>query len=157
MIGETRTKMGEVGERLRERRVEGRIDDLDRENVRLRTEVSQLRSDLDHERSLLRTALGRRSRPTVVKKRRGGIVRTALVGGGAYVLGTRAGRERYDQLVEWFGRARSKALGDGDGFASAMDGPQPDDGSDREDASGGPEGSYAGSMGSMAEGDRVAT
>jgi hypothetical protein len=108
MISETRQKMGDMTERMRERRTEGRLDDLDRENVRLRTEVSQLRGDLDHERSLLNDALdGLRSKPTVVKKkRRGGLVRTTLVGGGAYLLGTRAGRERYDQIMGWVDRTR---------------------------------------------------
>jgi hypothetical protein len=108
MITDARQKMGDMTDRMRERRMEGRLDDLDRENVRLRTEVSQLRSDLDHERSLLSDAMGGLSRkPTVVKKkRRGGLLRTALVGGGAYLLGTRAGRERYDQIMGWVDRKR---------------------------------------------------
>ena len=48
-------------------------------------------------------ALGRNEHITVetkAPKRRGRIVRTIVIGGGAYLLGTRAGRERYDQIVE---------------------------------------------------------
>jgi hypothetical protein len=108
MVNDVRQKMSDATERLRERRLEGRLDDLDRQNVRLRTEVEQLRNGLEHERALLGDAMsGLRSKPTVVKKkRRGGLVRTVVVAGGAYLLGTRAGRERYDQIMAWVDRKR---------------------------------------------------
>lgn len=108
MVNDMRQKMSDATDRKRERRLEGRLDQLDRENVKLRTEVAQLRGDLDHERSLVGDAMnGLRAKPTVVKKkRRGGLVRTAIVGAGAYLLGTRAGRERYDQIMGWVDRKR---------------------------------------------------
>lgn len=113
MVNDVRQKMGDAADRVRERRMEGRLDDLDRENVRLRTEVSQLRGDLDHERSLVNDAMsGLRAKPTVVKKkRRGGFVRTVIVAGGAYLLGSRAGRERYDQIMGWVDRKREEMKG----------------------------------------------
>lgn len=113
MVNDVRQKMGDAADRVRERRMEGRLDDLDRENVRLRTEVSQLRSDLDHERSLVNDAMnGLRAKPTVVKKkRRGGLVRTVIVAAGAYLLGSRAGRERYDQIMGWVDRKREEMKG----------------------------------------------
>lgn len=99
-------RMGDVGDRARERMTVARLDTMDRENDRLKHEVRLLREDLREERgSLTRAldALARNERVTVetkAPKRRGRIVRTLVIGGGAYVLGTRAGRERYDQIVE---------------------------------------------------------
>ena len=113
-MGDTKGKIGEMTDRVRERRMEGRVDDLDRENLKLKTEVRELRGELDHERSMLEDALqGLRERPTptvVKKKRRGGLIRTAVIGGGAYLLGTRAGRERYDQIVGWVERKRDDMM-----------------------------------------------
>jgi hypothetical protein len=119
MVNDMRQRMADATDRKRERRMEGRLDDLDRENVRLRTEVAQLRNDLDHERSVVGEAMnGLRAKPTVVKKkRRGGLVRTAIVGGGAYLLGTRAGRERYDQIMGWFDRKRRELTTRDDGWS----------------------------------------
>jgi len=114
VIGDTKGRIGEVTDKVRERRMEGRVDDLDRENLQLRTEVRDLRGELAHERSLLEDALeGLRERPTptvVKKKRRGGMLRTVVIGGGAYLLGTRAGRERYDQIMGWIGRKRDEMV-----------------------------------------------
>ena len=99
-------RMGDLGDRARERMTETRLDKMDRENDRLKHEVRLLREDLHEERgSLARAldALGRNEHITVetkAPKRRGRIVRTIVIGGGAYLLGTRAGRERYDQIVE---------------------------------------------------------
>ena len=36
----------------------------------------------------------------MMKMRGSGLFRTAIIAGGAYLLGARAGRERYDQIVE---------------------------------------------------------
>ena len=40
-----------------------------------------------------------------MRMRGSGLFRTAIIAGGAYLLGARAGRERYDQIVE-----KSKSL-----------------------------------------------
>ena len=127
MVNDVRQKMGDAADRVRERRMEGRLDDLDRENVRLKTEVSQLRSDLDHERSLMNDAVsGLRAKPTVVKKkRRGGLIRTVVVAGGAYRLGTRAGRERYDQIMGWVDRKRGEIKGHEDEWSGDPAADQP--------------------------------
>ena len=109
--------------RVKERWDGARINSLDRQNMRLRDEVSHLKTRLDDERSEtedLKDAL--RSSPKVVKvKKRGGFLRVAVIGGAAYVLGTRAGRERYDQLVEWARTMRSKMERDADEVASDME------------------------------------
>jgi septal ring factor EnvC (AmiA/AmiB activator) len=98
-------RMGDLGVRARERMTESRLDKMDRENDRLKHEVRLLRDDLQEERGSLARALDALARDehvtveTKAPKRRGRIVRTLVIGGGAYVLGTRAGRERYDQIV----------------------------------------------------------
>jgi light-regulated signal transduction histidine kinase (bacteriophytochrome) len=105
-----RDSMQTMTGRVKERWDAARISSLDRQNMRLRDEVSHLKTRLDDERSEtedLKDAL--RSSPKVVKvKKRGGFLRVVVIGGAAYVLGTRAGRERYDQLVEWARSMRSK-------------------------------------------------
>ena len=88
--------------RMRERFMSAKLGNLDRQNDRLRNEVSVLHSQLDHEREEheeLRDAL--RSKPKEVKVRKSGFVRVVLIGGGAYLLGAHAGRERYDEVVRW--------------------------------------------------------
>jgi hypothetical protein len=99
-------RVGGLGERARERMTEGRIEKLDRENVRLKTEIGVLRHDLEEDRTALHEALsalrerGEQS-VTIDHGGRGRFVRTALLAGGSYVLGTRAGRGRYDQMKGW--------------------------------------------------------
>lgn len=109
--------------RVKERWGAARINSLDRQNMRLRDEVSHLKTRLEDERSEtedLKDAL--RSSPKVVKvKKRGGFLRVVVIGGAAYVLGTRAGRERYDQLVDWARSLRSKMERSADEVASDVE------------------------------------
>lgn len=109
--------------RVKERWGAARINSLDRQNMRLRDEVSHLKTRLEDERSEtedLKDAL--RSSPKVVKvKKRGGFLRVVVIGGAAYVLGTRAGRERYDQLVDWARSMRSKMERKADEVASDVE------------------------------------
>jgi hypothetical protein len=94
--------LGDRTGRMRERFLSARLGNLDRQNDKLRNEVSALHSQLDHEREEheeLRDAL--RSKPTKVKVRKTGFVRVLLIGGGAYLLGAHAGRERYDEVLRW--------------------------------------------------------
>jgi predicted RNase H-like nuclease (RuvC/YqgF family) len=109
--------------RVKERWGAARINSLDRQNMRLRDEVSHLKTRLEDERSEtedLKDAL--RSSPKVVKvKKRGGFLRVVVIGGAAYVLGTRAGRERYEQLVDWARSMRSKMERNADEVASDVE------------------------------------
>ena len=104
-----RDTLHDMGGRVKDRLDSARISSLDRQNMRLRDEVSHLRTQLEDERSEtkdLKDVL--RAEPKVVKvKKRPGLFRMAIVGGAAYVLGTRDGRERYNQIVSWFRSARS--------------------------------------------------
>lgn len=96
-------RLGDIGDKFRERRTTSKIDHLDDENHRLRTELNSMQSTLERERAdRLEILDALKGKPkTVVKKKRGGLLRMAVIGGGAYVLGSRAGRERYEQIVDW--------------------------------------------------------
>lgn len=100
-------RVTDVGERARERMMHARIEKLDRDNHRLRGEVAALREDLGEERGAFQEALGNLGAHKSVrtrKERRPHMLRAAVIASGAYILGTRAGRERYDQIVR---KARS--------------------------------------------------
>ena len=98
-------RLSDLGDRARERKMETRIDKVDRENDRLKHEVRMLRDDLQEERGALERALDALKRDehvtvtTKAPKRRGRILKAIAIGGGAYLLGARAGRERYDQVM----------------------------------------------------------
>jgi hypothetical protein len=105
-----RGAMEQMRGKMKHRREVTRLESLDRQNMRLRDEVSHLRTRLDDDRTEmddLKDAL--KSSPKVVTvKKRTGLFRLAVVGGAAYLLGTRAGRERYDRFVDWIRSMRSK-------------------------------------------------
>lgn len=113
-------RIGDVTERLEMRRLETKTDKLDRENDRLRGELRLTREELAAERDsrgeFLNTIKSMPKATTKVKvKKKPGLLRLAVVGGGAYVLGTRAGRERYDQLKSWASDARNRVQGGSNG------------------------------------------
>jgi hypothetical protein len=118
-----RDSMHTMTGRVKQRWDATRIDSLDRQNMRLRDEVALLKTRLEDERSEtedLKDAL--RSSPKVVKvKKRSGFLRVAVIGGAAYVLGTHAGRERYDQLVGWVRSMRSKMERNADEVATDVE------------------------------------
>lgn len=94
-------RMSDLGDRTRERLVHTRMEKLGRENERLRAEVGVLRDDLGEERGALKEALKVLEAPkvTVKKSRKPHVLRAMVIAGAAYVLGTRDGRERYEQIV----------------------------------------------------------
>jgi hypothetical protein len=114
--------LGDRTGRMRERLLSARLGNLDRQNERLRNEVSVLHSQLDHEREEheeLRDAL--RSKPKEVKVRKSGFVRVVLIGGGAYLLGAHAGRERYDEVLGWARSMRDRMRGTAEDMAMQVD------------------------------------
>ena len=123
-------KLDGLTDRMRARMTEARLGNLDRDNVRLRGEVAVLRSELDHERSEreeLRDLL--RAKPKTVKVRgKRSMLRVVVIGAGAYVLGARAGRERYDEILAWArslarpGAGPRRRRGRGDGRSGASGG-----------------------------------
>jgi hypothetical protein len=110
----------EMTDRLRDRRMQSRVSSLDRQNIRLRDEIAHLRTNLDGERTQredLKEAL--RRKPTIVKKR-GGLLRLVIVGGTAYLVGTRDGRERYDHIVAWVRSVKAKIERNADDVAAEL-------------------------------------
>jgi hypothetical protein len=109
------TFLTDVTDRIQEKRLHGRVEELDKENTTLRAQVQMLSGDLKHEREeheelvdLLKT---RPTKETVKVKRRGGMLRVLAIGGAAYVLGAKAGKERYEQIKDWFSVMRERAAG----------------------------------------------
>jgi hypothetical protein len=104
------TTMREAKSMVKERWLDRRLDKLARENDELRDEVGELRHDLDEERD--------RSKETLValskSRRRPGRMKWLVLAGGAYVLGAKAGRARYDQIRDW-ARSITQRNGQGNG------------------------------------------
>ena len=104
------TKVKEARSMMKERWMDHRIEKLSRENDSLRGEVDELRHDLDETRD--------RSADTIkslARVRRPGRMKWLVLAGGAYVLGAKAGRARYEQIRDW---ARSIVPGNGNGQAA---------------------------------------
>ena len=97
------SKMVEMADRVRTRREVARMEDLHRDNDRLKLELRSVRSELDRdrdERDDLLDALKSSRVQKVVKKKRRGLLSVLVVGAGAYILGAKAGRERYEAILE---------------------------------------------------------
>lgn len=120
-------RMSDVRDSLHERRLRARNEDLDHENRTMRTKMLALQDELEHEREARSEILRamRSIKPEKVKvKRRGGLLRLVVVGGTAYVIGAKAGRERYEQIRQWFDGLRSRSVvnGGNEREASSQDG-----------------------------------
>ena len=104
-------RVNDVRDQRRERRLRSRNEELDQENRVMRTRMRALEDELGREREAraqaLRTMRGMKPE-TITTRRRGGVLRLALVGGTAYVMGAKAGRERYQELRAWWDRLRSR-------------------------------------------------
>jgi hypothetical protein len=116
-------RVTDVADRVQTRRLETKRDTLDRDNERLRTELRITREELDRERGARDDLMGalkkgegtvKADKVKVKTKKRGGFLRLLIVGGGAYVLGTRAGRERYEQIKTWASDMKGR-VGSGQG------------------------------------------
>jgi hypothetical protein len=99
-------RVADLGDHVRERSMHSRMEKQDRDNDRLRMEVSLLRDDLEAERDTLKEALKRlEAREVTVKRsRKPHPIRTLVIAAGAYILGTRDGRERCDRSSRGLGR-----------------------------------------------------
>ena len=103
----------QIKDRAKNRMNESRLDKASTDNERLRAENQVLRGELDRagkDRRRFLDALERaQATPRQPKKHRVRRVMTlALAAGGAYVAGTKAGRERYEQIRSWWDRARER-------------------------------------------------
>jgi hypothetical protein len=95
------------GPGLKERALEKKAEKLAEENRALKERSSLLKSELDSERATedqLLSALKSKGR------RRPRLLRTVFIAGTAYVLGTKAGRGRYEQMMRWWRSMRDRAV-----------------------------------------------
>jgi hypothetical protein len=102
----TRTKANAIADHWRATYNGKRVERLDEENDRLRTELRMTKSQLERERDREQDVLDALNRASerktkVTAKPRGGLLRLVIVGGTAYVFGTKAGRDRYEQIRGW--------------------------------------------------------
>lgn len=101
------TTVKEAKSMVKERWLDHRVEKLAKENDELREAVDELREDLDEAHGRSRETLA-----ALTKTRRPGRMKWLLLAGGAYVLGAKAGRARYEQIRGW---ARSVTQQNGDG------------------------------------------
>ena len=102
-----------TGLRLREQRAEMRAGRADRRTERLRHRVDVLQTELDREREAreeLMEIVRHEQSAANGSSRRGGTLAVLAVGGVAYVLGTKAGRARYEQIASWARRMRARGM-----------------------------------------------
>jgi hypothetical protein len=99
--------MHEAKSMVKERFLDRRVEKLSKENDKLREAVGELRQDLDDAQDRSKETLAALS-----KTRRPGRMKWLVLAGGAYVLGAKAGRARYEQLKGW---ARSLTPENGNG------------------------------------------
>ena len=99
---------GNVRASVRRRRRDHRADRAEATNEALRTENRVLRDQLARERSALEMALAASGPRKPRRIRR--LLPLVIAAGGAYVAGTKAGRERYDQMRAWLSGRRDTML-----------------------------------------------
>jgi hypothetical protein len=76
---------------------------------RLREKLDSTHEELEREREA-RRALAEVLEKIDHRRRSRGFLRLVIIGGGAYLLGSRAGRERYDQVMAKVGEARQSLM-----------------------------------------------
>lgn len=89
--------MKEAKSMVKERWLDRRVEKLSRENDELREAVDELRHDLDAEHGRSQETLEALSKT----RRRPGRMKWLVLAGGAYVLGAKAGRARFEQMKGW--------------------------------------------------------
>ena len=110
--------MHEAKSMVKERFLDRRVEKLSKENDKLREAVGELRQDLDEAQDRSKETLAALS-----KTRRPGRMKWLVLAGGAYVLGAKAGRGRYEQLKGW---ARSLTPENGNGTTATEGSTGPD-------------------------------
>jgi ferric-dicitrate binding protein FerR (iron transport regulator) len=89
--------MRDAKTKVKERLLDRRVDKLSEENDKLREAVEDLRQELDAEHGRSKETLSALSK----SRRRPGRMKWLVLAGGAYVLGAKAGRARYEQMKSW--------------------------------------------------------
>ena len=105
------TSVKEAKSMVKERWLDHRVEKLAKENDELREAVDELREDLDEAQGRSQETL-----KALSKTRRPGRMKWLVLAGGAYVLGAKAGRARYEQIRGW-ARSVTQQSGNGNGTA----------------------------------------
>jgi cell division septum initiation protein DivIVA len=105
------TTVKEAKSMVKERWLDHRVEKLAKENDELREAVDELRQDLDVEHGRSKETLAALS-----KSRKPGRMKWLVLAGGAYVLGAKAGRARYEQIRGW-----ARSVTQPNGKSTAMD------------------------------------
>jgi ferritin-like metal-binding protein YciE len=99
-------------ETAKHRLAERHTDQLERENDRLKLENAALRGQTDREQEkidkILDSLESSTSGPKKHRIRR--LMTLSVAAGGAYVMGAKAGRERYEQLKRWWAERRNGGM-----------------------------------------------
>ena len=107
------TTVREAKSMVKERWLDHRVEKLAKENDSLREAVDELREDLDEAQGRSKETLAALS-----KTKRPGRIKWLVLAGGAYVLGAKAGRARYEQIRGW---ARSMTQQNGNASGTVTD------------------------------------
>jgi hypothetical protein len=103
-----RDRLMVAGANVREQQAEMRAERVTRRNRRLQEQADTLRTELDRERESREELLDLMKKEARMGSK-GGAMRLIVVGGVAYLLGAKAGRARYEQIMAWFGKVRDEA------------------------------------------------
>jgi cell division septum initiation protein DivIVA len=109
------TTVKEAKSMVKERWLDHRVEKLAKENDELREAVDELREDLDEAQGRSKETLAALS-----KTRRPGRMKWLVLAGGAYVLGAKAGRARYEQIKGWT-RSMTRSNGNGTSMDATTD------------------------------------
>jgi hypothetical protein len=104
-------KAGVVGQMARSKVREARLEGVQERNERLKMKNDLLRDELSQERAERERIVDALEHMGGPKRHRiRGLFLLTAAAGGAYVMGSKAGRERYDQLRSWFDDIRGKSM-----------------------------------------------
>ena len=99
-------------ESAKQRLAERHAESLERENERLKMENSTLREQTDRDRDRMERILDSLDDVTAgpKKHRIRRLMTLSVAAGGAFVMGAKAGRERYEQLRTWWAERRNQGV-----------------------------------------------
>ena len=102
-----------ITESAKHRLAERHAESIERENERLKAENATLRDQTDTDRDRMERLLDSlddvTAKPRKHRIRR--LMTLSVAAGGAYVMGAKAGRERYEQIKTWWAERRNQGVG----------------------------------------------
>ena len=110
-------RIGNLRDGVHGRRLEGKLNDAQRENVRWKTEARVLRDEVRDDHGDLSKVLSaiEQSNARQPRHRLRRIVTLVAAAAGAYVMGAKAGRQRYDEIsAAWHKMVRNGRSAAGD-------------------------------------------